>query len=280
LSALIFLFGGAALAQDPVLPPLGPETPPERVASEGEPTAVREPDAADPCRLFASDARGTALLRLARRLFRAAAEAVEMYPVDPPSGTGRPAGPRDEPPPPEWPAGPVGLLLCLNVDGKIRACEGDVVAMSTDMGAALIDLAEKLPRSRSRGRPPKLNAPQRDGATLEAAFLLEPAPPEAAPDPNTPNPNTPDSNALDPSTTNPNALYSSTTSPKTPDPQTMTLRLTGAGGALVLLPGEAKTLRKAARVARKAGVAGRGRNAAAIQIVTRIPIGSIPLKIN
>ncbi len=203
---------------------------------------------------FAADARGSVLMNMARRIYRAAAEAAEVFPVDPAGATGRPAGPRDEPPPPEWPERPAGLVLCLRVMGKIRACEGELPASHQDLGAAVSVLAERLPLSRSRGRPKAMTAAERDAASLEAVFAL-PRPLAAGEV----------------------TRAGRAAPPARIDPASAGMHVTGSRGEVFLLPGEAVTVKRARRAARKAGATPRAGGEAEIEWFVAVPIGTVPL---
>jgi len=140
----------------------------------GHPVRASAPERVGPsataCEAFHEDGRGAILIRIARDAFAAAALGREVLPESPSPGLRRPAGPRDEPPPPEWPPGPVGFLLCLRVGESIRGCEGDSPPSRESLGRIASALGERLASSSSRGRRP--DPEDLDRAELDAWFLI------------------------------------------------------------------------------------------------------------
>jgi hypothetical protein len=193
-------------------------------------------------RAFASDGRGARLARLARYAYVAAAGIVEPYPVDPPGGSGRPAGPRDEPPPPDWPEGPVGLVLCVVEGGKVRACEGTSASTSMDLGAEAVGLAERL--ARGGGRRRALPARLRAEARVQVAFVLEAPAAGGAPPPGA---------------------------------EAGFVASWGAGEEVVVPPSEAGTERRALRAARRARGRGRRGGEPALRPVLYARAGEAPV---
>jgi hypothetical protein len=115
-----------------------PVTPATRAATDGFPESYRG---------FAeAGGAGEELLRIARAALLDALGGTAPPRVKPSPATGRPAGPRDEPPPPEWPEGPVGLALCVRVEEKRLRCEGDAEAPDEDLAVAITGLADRLGR--------------------------------------------------------------------------------------------------------------------------------------
>ena len=202
---------------------------------------------------FAMDGRGAGLARIAARAFLEASKAVEIYPVERPGAGGRPAGPRDEPPPPEWPGASLGLVLCVEVDGAIRACEGDLHPPPVDLAAAATMVATRLAAAPGRSRRPALEAAEVPRAEIRAAFAV-------------------DIGSVD------DAGMDGGKGGDV-DPGTRGLRIEGKGGALILMPGEAGSMRKALRLARKAGVVPRFGDPTSVETFTPIAAGSGPLRI-
>jgi hypothetical protein len=200
---------------------------------------------------FAAGPAAAALIQIAKSAYLAASVGVEPPFLKPEPGTGRPAGPRDEPPPPEWPDGPVGLVLCLRVEGRLRACEGSPSAPSRELGTAAADLAEDLAASRSRGRRRPAREELRE-ATVEVFFL--PAVQQLGEEEMR---TAGREGALDPARTG--------------------LLVRGAKGDCFVMPGEVRSVRKAVRLARKAGAVGWFGRASAIFRFIPVAAGSARL---
>jgi hypothetical protein len=213
---------------------------------------VAEPSApSKACADFAASGQAAALMAIARRIYRDAAGLPPQTPVDMPERSGRPAGPRDEPPPPEWPEGPSGLVLCLKVKGRVLGCEGGSRPASTDLVAAISALAERLPSGESRGRSKTLRARDLPVAALEAAFISHVEPViEAA---------------------------GKRTLPAGIDPAAVGFVVSGEGREVVTFPGEARSIRSALRFGRKAGLKSLGAPDPSIGVYSPIPIGSVPI---
>jgi hypothetical protein len=120
--------------------------------------------------LFRDGNAGTSLLRVVANAFLGSAPGLDGLLLPPSPRTGRPAGPRDEPPPPEWPAKPVGLVFCIEVEGRIRGCEGVLDPGARELGAIAGELGERLATSRSRGRK-KLSNEEFEIALIRGAFI-------------------------------------------------------------------------------------------------------------
>lgn len=120
---------------------------------------------------FLESGGGLRMMRIARGAFMAALGEAAPPPRPSPE-TGRPAGPRDEPPPPEWPEGPVGLLLCASVGEKIRRCEGAAEPPYRELGIAVTSLGDRLGMGMAAGRR-RLKAKDHARTRLEAAFILD-----------------------------------------------------------------------------------------------------------
>ena len=215
-------------------------------------SAAEGPASAEPYRLFASDGRGAQLIRFARRAYLEAEGRGELYPPGPSDPSGRPAGPRDEPAPPSWPDRAAGIVLCLRTGEKIRACEGEVLPASRSLGEVVADLAERLVKSRSRGRLRPMSEPERRRARIEGTFVLDAARLAEA-----------DRDRRD--------------LPPEWDPARTGFRIEGSGRAVFIVPGEARSPRKAAAIARKAGVIRRGEEPAWFDRLTVVPTGEAPL---
>jgi len=113
------------------------------------------------------------LIHAALKAYLSVAAGIDDFPQPPSPFTGRPAGPRDEPPPPEWPVKPVGLALCLAIDGRIRLCEGGVEPGADQLLEAITSLGERLATASGRARP-RIGSEQFTDGELRAFFLLEP----------------------------------------------------------------------------------------------------------
>jgi len=200
---------------------------------------------------FEASGQATALMAIARRIYRETVGALAESPVEIPVKSERPAGPRDEPPPPEWPEGPTGVVLCLKMKDRVRACEGGRAPASPDLVAAISVLAERLPASGSRGKPRPLSAREQPAATLEAAFILR----------------------VEPIT----ASAGKRVLPTGIDGATVGFVVSGAAGEVATLPGELRSIKAALKLARKAGVAGRRGVEPVVGWYAPVAIGSVPI---
>lgn len=217
------------------------------------PSPPIEDPALAPYRRFIDSGEGTILLAIARRVYGEETGLPDLSPLDMPESDDRPAGPRDEPPPPEWPEGPTGIVLCLKIGEETRACEGGRLPPSDDLAAAVSDLAARLPASRSRGKQRPLKAAEQPRASLQAAFVVEAKPPRKEPGSN------------------------KVSLPEGVDPSLVGFVVEGEGGSLVTLPGDARSLKAALRLARKAGVTGGSRGGQAVWWYRPERIGSVPI---
>jgi len=195
------------------------------LTAAGPPARAAEEEAPAHYAAFLSGSASPALLRAALKAYLGALSGVDDFPPIPSPDTGRPAGPRDEPPPPEWPLRPVGLALCLKIDGRIRACEGGPEPAAEQLLEAVTLLGERLAAVRGRRRP---EAGEILSGTLEATFILDPRTMSLS-----------------------DAKREAGTVGL--DLGARGLIIEGAGGIALVMPGEAGSLKKAIRMARQAG---------------------------
>jgi hypothetical protein len=202
---------------------------------------------------FVEDGRGLSLLRIARRAYASAALGHEPFLAKPSLERRRPAGPRDEPPPPEWPEAPVGLVLCLRIDGKVRACEGEMEPASRNLSKFATSLAERLASGRSRGKK-KVKSEEISRGVMEAWFIR-------------------DVSVLE------EEEFKAAGREGGLDLGRAGLIVDGAGGRVVVLPGEATSWRRVVRIARKAGVVKMFKHPETVRRFAPLPAGE-PLEIN
>jgi hypothetical protein len=155
-----------------------------------------------------------------------------------------------------WPSRPTGLVLCLKLGDEVLGCEGGRLPTSDDLAAAIADLAVRLPNSHSRGKPRTLKPAQRGRANLEAAFVTDERQPsqEIAGD--------------------------RRSKPKLPDgidPARVGFIVSGEGGDVVTLPGEARSVGAALRIARKAGAGTDSGEGLRLWWYRPVIIGSVPI---
>jgi len=220
---------------------------PPHGAVAGEPS-VELDDA--PYRAFVASGEAATLLALARRAYADAAGVPVGSPLDIPGTEDRRAGPRDEPPPPGWPAAPTGLVVCLRIDERVLACEGSRTPPDSDLAAGISILAGRLAASRSRGRAATIEPDDRPRLVLEAAFVA-------------------------------GATLLARSGRRVVVPEGTDLDRKGfvveaAGSATVTLPGEAGSARAALRMARMAGVRPSGDVPPAVWLYTPVARASVP----
>jgi hypothetical protein len=185
-----------------------------------------------PYREFITSGSGASLLAIARRAYLDAAGMQAPSPIDLPESNERPAGPRDDPPSPMWPSRPTGLVLCLKSGDDVLGCEGSRLPASDDLAAAIADLAARLPNSRSRGKPRTLKPARSGRSILEAAFVTE---------------------VREPSQEIAGTRRRMPKLPEGIDPAVVGFIVSGEDGDFMTLPGEARSVGAALRIARKAG---------------------------
>jgi len=117
--------------------------------------------------------------------------------------------------------------------------------------AAFSTLAERLPPSRSRGKPRPLSASEQPAATLTAAFIVHVEPIAG--------------------TAGKMAL------PAGVDAAGVGFVVSGAAGELVSLPGEFHSIKAARKLARKVGAAGEGAAGREAGWYTPVSIGSVAI---
>jgi hypothetical protein len=213
-------------------------------------------DDSAPYREFITSGSGASLLAIARRAFLDAAGMQAPSPIDLPEFNERPAGPRDAPPSPMWPSRPTGLVLCLKLGDEVLGCEGGRLPTSDDLAAAIADLAVRLPNSRSRGKPRTLKPAQRGLSILEAAFVTE---------------------VRQPSQEIAGARRRKPKLPDGVDPGLVGFIVSGEGGDVVTLPGEARSVGAALRIARKAGAGTESGEGLRLWWYRPVIIGSVPI---
>lgn len=194
---------------------------------------------------FAEDGRGTLFLKLARRAYLSRLLNREIL-TKPLPGKRRPAGPRDEPPPPEWPGEPTGMLLCLSLQGKVRGCEGEPAPPAGEMGRLAFRLGERLAQTASRGRGSPPGEEELPRATLRAWFLLS----------------LEEMDYTD---------FKRAVKAGEIDPSSTAVLVAGRRGQVFVAPGEARSHREVASIARGAGVAGLFRGPESVKLFRPVP---------
>ncbi len=217
--------------------------PATRGAASGLPESYR--------RFAETGGAGEELLRIARGALLEALGMAAPPRSRPSHATGRPAGPRDEPPPPEWPEGPVGLALCVRVGEKVLGCEGDAEAPDDDLAVAITRLADRLGRDLLERRK-RVRERERSRAAVEAAFLADLVPLG-------------------------DAELRRAGRKGGVDLGTYGLLFDDGRGAAVVMPGEARSLRKAERLAGKRGGPGRSGAAVVVSRFTPLRAGEVGL---